>query len=131
MCVPFMLFAGFLIGCGGASEEKLVPASGSVTAAGKPLPFGIVTFTPDAAKGNKARFSPIGNLDANGKFELKTNGQPGAPLGSYRVTIATDVPGVTPPGKSVPIAQKYRDPATTPLKAEVVEKSEPFNLTVD
>jgi hypothetical protein len=113
------------IGCS-ESSEKVTPVSGTLSVSGKPLPFGVVTFQPDATKGNATRFSPLGTV-RDGKFELQTNGKSGAPVGWYRVTIATEIPGVSPPpGVTLPpIPQAARNPETTPLKAEVTEKAAP------
>jgi hypothetical protein len=121
-----------LAGCGGL---KLVPVSGKVTLNGKPLSGGGVSFSPDASRGNKARVSCLGRINAQGHYELSTSGVKGsdsgkgAPLGWYKVTLVTTLPG----SPEISLPGKYLDPDKTPLSVEVVAKPEPgrydFELT--
>lgn len=74
------------IGCGGPDPKlpRLVPASGRVTLAGKPLAGALVTFTPTGS----TRGSPAeGRTDQQGRYELACQHGRGAAPGSYRVTI--------------------------------------------
>jgi hypothetical protein len=123
-------------GVGGCSKgETLYPASGKVTVKNAPLSGGQVTFVPDQAKGNKSKLSPVGKVGSDGAFTLTSEGRSGAPLGWYKVTVATDTPGMggtmpVEPGAtkpaplgsqgSVQIDPKYKDSSKTPLSVEVV-----------
>jgi hypothetical protein len=109
-----------LAGCGGL---KLVPVSGKVTLDGKPLKGGGVSFVPDASKGNNAKgFSCTGRINGQGRYELGTSAVKGsdsgkgAPLGWYKVTLVTTLPG----SPEITVNPKYLDAATTPLAVEVV-----------
>ena len=119
-------------GCG--KSEKLYPVSGKVTLKDAPMTGGQVTFVPDQSKGNKSKLSPSGKIGSNGEFTLISEGRNGAPLGWYRVTIATETPGmggtveVNPtPGKVTPLGGQgpqidpsYKDSSRTRLAVEVV-----------
>jgi hypothetical protein len=113
-----------LAGCGGL---KLVPVSGKVTRPGQPLSGGAVSFVPDASKGNTARLSCMGRIGPDGRYELTTTGVTrsetgkGAPLGWYKVTLLTTLPGAA----DIKVDPRYTDPATTPLSKEVVANPEP------
>lgn len=117
------------VGCGSAGPpgpEKLpvVPAGGKVMFQGKPLPNASVSF--QHAEGKVA---PSGKTDAQGNFKLTTYGsEDGAPAGNYKVTVAVSAvqeiePGVLAPepegGFKSPIPEKYGNPATSGLTAEV------------
>jgi hypothetical protein len=121
-----------LAGCGG---PKLVPVSGAVTLDGKPLSHGAVSFNADASKGNTVTVSCLGRLNEQGQYQLKTIGVKksdsgtGAPLGWYKVTLFTGLPGEP----EITVNPKYLDPTKTPLSVEVVENPTPgqydFKLT--
>jgi hypothetical protein len=78
-----------LVGCGGV---KRIPVAGTVTLDGQPLDDAIITFAPDAAKGNTAQISCSGPVK-EGRYELQTAGTTradsgsGAPPGWYKVTV--------------------------------------------
>ncbi|MGL4550733.1 MAG: hypothetical protein ACRC33_06060 [Gemmataceae bacterium] len=114
--------------------EKLAPVSGVITAAGKAVPSGTVTFYPDGAKGNKSAHQPNGVLDADGRFEMYVPpDRKGAPPGAYRIVVyAVDDPQPGKPNKYF-AHRKYADLTTTPLRVEVVEKPEPgrYDLKLD
>jgi hypothetical protein len=112
-----------------ASCEKgirRVPVSGTVTLDGQPLQGGVLMFNPDESKGNTARVGCSGPVK-NGRYSLVTAGVTqidtgtGAPLGWYKVTLLTDLPG-TP---EIKVDKKYLRPETTPLQVEIVENPKP------
>ena len=131
-------FALFLLaGCGTKGDNAslvVYPVSGKVTLKDAPLPGGQVTFMPDQSKGNKSKLSPSGKVGSNGEYTLTSDGRSGAPLGWYKVIVATDTPGmggtvpVNPtPGKVVPLGGQgpqidpsYKDSSRTRLAVEVV-----------
>jgi hypothetical protein len=111
-------------GCGGL---KLVPVSGTVMLGDKPLQGGAVSFIPDASKGNTARVSCLGRIDSNGHYALSTSAVKGsdsgkgAPVGWYKVTLITTLPG----SPEIQVDGQYLDPEKTPLSIEVVADPEP------
>lgn len=68
-------------GCGG-STPKLYPVSGTVTYEGKPLADASLLFIPQQGRPS------VGTTDASGKYTMTTSGQPGAPAGTYSVTVS-------------------------------------------
>jgi hypothetical protein len=78
-----------LAGCGGT---KRVPVAGTVTLDGNPLEDVVITFAPDAAKGNTAQISCMSPVK-EGRYELQTSGTThaesgsGAPPGWYKVIL--------------------------------------------
>ena len=130
-----ILCAGGLLALAGCGGLKLVPVSGKVTLPGQPLTGAGVSFVPDTAKGNQARVSCMGRIGPDGRYDLKTTGVSrsetgkGAPLGWYKVTLLTTLPGVP----DIKINPKYTDPADTPLSIEVVADPEPghYDLKLD
>jgi hypothetical protein len=113
-----------LAGCGGL---RLVPVAGKVTLDGKPMKGGSVSFNPDSSKGNDARVMCVGRIDSEGRYELTTTGVKGsetgkgAPLGWYRVTLITTLPGQP----VIPVADRYLDFDKTPLSVEVIADPAP------
>jgi len=127
--IPRLIVLGCLTlvatGCSGNKGPKLVPVSGKVTLDGKPLPGGVVNFFP--AKEPDSKYHSVATIDSSGTYKLTTNGKDGAPLGSYKVTVATEMPpgadvkpGEMPP-KLPAIHHKYKILDQTPLTVEVVE----------
>jgi hypothetical protein len=123
----------FLVaGCDGSGSLQKV--TGKVTVDGAPLTTGSVRFVPDAAKGNKSKDEPAGQIGSDGTYTLITNGKPGAPAGWYKVTVnATEVPESSNPfgGKAL-VAPRFNVPETSGLSVEVVSspKSGAYDLTV-
>jgi len=109
-------------GCNDQAGEKLLPVRGTVTADGKPVPTGNVTFYPAKAKGNDTKHQPMGVIDADGKYELFVpGGKKGAPAGWYKIVVyAVDDPQPGKPNKYF-VAKEYADIEMTPLFIEVVE----------
>lgn len=62
---------------------KLVPVEGQVTLDGKPVEFGFIQVIPDSGR------AANGELDAQGRFKLSTDGQEGCLLGTHIVTISS------------------------------------------
>jgi len=141
-CIPLGL-AGLLLlvaGCGpGDDIGSTLPVSGKVTVDNKPLPSGMVTFSPDESKGNKGKFAASGKV-SNGEYALESTSaaglkKTGAPPGWYKVMVAAGMPpgmdvsappkGGTAPktntGESMPVAARFSNAAKTPLSVEVKE----------
>ena len=122
-----LLCPAFLVaGCNTQPGEKLLPVSGKVTAGGKPVPTGNVTFYPMAAKGNETKHQPMGVLDSEGNYEVFVpGGRKGAPAGWYKVVVyAVDDPQPGKPNKYL-VQKECADVDATPLKIEVIANPEP------
>jgi hypothetical protein len=119
-----------LLGCGDGGPKR-VSVSGTVTLDGKPINGGILSFSPDASKGNTARASCSAPI-MEGRYELQTSGVlrsetgSGAPLGWYKVTVRTNLPGQP----KIEVNNKYRDHDKTPLSIEVVDNPEPGHYDI-
>src|SRR5262245_39325044 len=92
--LPTALLLLLPAGCGGSHY----PVDGRVLLKGKPLKgkAGAVVLKPDTSKGNKQSASPVGVLQRDGTFSVVTNGQPGAPLGWYKVVVTATEPAANP-----------------------------------
>jgi hypothetical protein len=130
--------SALLSGCGDSDSAptslKTYPVKGKVVLAdGKPLASGVVVFAlPEKGMEFEAP------LDSDGAFSLKSSYGEGAPEGSYKIRIQTDV---TKPGEAkgrgrrsaanLPYPAKYGDETTSGLTA-VVKPSDndldPFTL---
>jgi hypothetical protein len=129
--VTLIVAVGLLSGCGKGGPrglEKLVPVSGIVTVGDTPLNRAGVSFRGDASKGNSTRHIPVGQTDAQGRYELTTAGQKGAPPGWYKVLVIVSQSDMQPPGGGTkeppkaapsPIGKKYATADTTDLSIEV------------
>ena len=138
--LPVALLTGaalLLAGCGDTSKVgKVVPVSGKVTLAAEPLTAGMVTFTPDAGKGNTSKWIASGAIGADGAYTLLTETKTGAPPGWYKVSVSTSVPpsadmhvGQTPP-KPVAINPMYNDPNRSGIAFEVKEGAAPDDYVI-
>ena len=113
-----------LAGCGRSFHAA--PVSGTVTQDGQPLDGGVLTFVPDAAKGNTARVNGVSPIRAGG-FALQSSGVtpsesgPGIPPGWYKVLVITD-----PIKASVKVSNDYANIEKTPLSVEVVDSPAPL-----
>jgi hypothetical protein len=121
--LPTILIVGVLFllgGCGPKKEQlKLVPVSGSVKVGDQPLDGGYIRFIADPSQGNAVKANPTGKIK-DGRFELRSNGEAGAPLGKYKVTIISQGPGMDLKSRFV-VDQKYASIQKTPISVEVVE----------
>ena len=88
MALMGLLSMSMFVGCSGASSVKVYPAGGTITYDGKPLEGATVMFVP--AKGAPSD----GTTDASGKYTIKTNGKPGAPVGSNKVMVSKAPAGI-------------------------------------
>lgn len=125
----FVLMSLWLMGCGGASDApNLAQVSGVANFNGTPLPDATVTFYPD--KGQPG----VGRTDTNGAFQVRTNGQLGAIIGSHKVTVAVAPASAEPPpmdGNEMNIVPatilptKYGSVETTDLQIDVPAAGNP------
>jgi hypothetical protein len=133
-----LLFLLALAGCDSDPYRlgKTAPVRGRATVGDVPLHHGIVTFQPDATRGNASPHQPSASIDENGYYDLFTVGKSAAPLGHYKVIVMayeTDAdiakraksPGETGRKAQRLVDRKYESPNTTPLVIEVVENAPP------
>ena len=124
-----VLFAAALASAGcGPGLPVLVPVRGKVTLpSGTPVHNGSVTLHPDVTKGNKSKELPIGAIDEQGNFIVRTGAREGAPAGWYKVAIAAaeQIDPKNPYFTDWLIHEKYINPETSKLTAEVVENPAP------
>jgi hypothetical protein len=107
-------WAGLLVlaaGCGSGETER-VPVYGQVYYRGQPLAGGTLVFTPDTERGGRGPLA-LAEIGADGRYSLRTDGQPGAVPGWHRVTVAPS--GADPAG----LPRHYRDPERSGLSREV------------
>jgi hypothetical protein len=130
--LPLAILCAFgltsLVGCGGAGR---LPVSGTVTVDDKPIDGGILTFSPDAAKGNTAKISCTSPV-REGRYTLQTVGitrddtGSGVPPGWYKVTYNTiDRSTKKRPKAATEVHDKYKSVETTPLSVEVKNRPDP------
>lgn len=125
-----LLLAVVLVGCGSAEKvEKVYPVSGLVTVAGQPLTGAKIQTVAFLPEDPKQVLMPTADIGPDGRYELVTLGQKGAPLGKYKVLVwATNDPGAAgnpwgPDGKLRKVVylidSKYTAQETTDLTREV------------
>lgn len=114
-----ILIALLLFGLAGCSQTpaKPTPVQGRVSYRGVPLPGGSIVFTPDAARGGSGPQARA-DIQPDGTYTLRTDSQPGALPGWYRVTIACfqGSPGTVP--RSL-LPTNYLDPDLSGLSREI------------
>ena len=95
-------------------KATLAKVTGRVLWNGQPVTTGavITEHTQDPL------LTAIGALDSEGKFELSSNGEPGAALGTHKVVVAAYGFGVSPQPL---VPQKYLKAKTTPLSIVVTK----------
>jgi hypothetical protein len=118
-----------LPGCGSSEPTgeiiETVPAGGTLTYQGSPLPYHKVTVMPEGGR------PAMGVSDENGNFTLGTNDAgDGAEAGTHPMAVAYVGPPSTdpeegimkftpPPPPEVKIDRKYTNPATSGLTAAI------------
>ena len=124
----------------GPSGPRPVPVSGTVTVDGQPMAGASVMFMPQA-EGQPG----VGLTDEAGKFRLTSgSSQAGVMPGSYKVTVTLHKVtgfladkdglsgGIAPGGirEQWLVPQRYSNPQTSGLTAEVREGMEPVKLAL-
>jgi hypothetical protein len=123
-----------VVGCGGASDAPtLVKVSGVANFQGAPLPDATLTFYPSEGPVGVAR------TDANGEFQVRTNGTLGAIIDTHKVTVAVAAAATEAPpmdGNEMAVAnkstlpKKYADKETTDLQITIPDAGNE-NLVLD
>jgi hypothetical protein len=127
VCAVFVM-----TGCGdGNGPGAVVPVKGQVNLGGQPVTAGIVTFTPDKARGNNSEWPATGIIEKDGSYALRTEKKDGAPPGWYNVSINPYVPppADAQPGTPLPapaaIDRRYMDPNSSGISFEVTDSPGP------
>ena len=128
-CILGVIACSATIGCNRQQEiPELVPVTGKVTFAGKPLADAMVVFMPaDPAEeeGLTEIVRPTARTDAEGSYELAWSDNSGAPPGKYNVIIMAFKPRAeTDDSEERPaslIPERYGDPKTSGLARDVKE----------
>lgn len=148
----FMLLLSFcLLGCSGGADgaPKLYPVTGTLVVGGSPLADITVQLIP-ADPDSKAK-PGLGKTDAEGNFEIRTNGDKGAPTGKFKVVLlsAASISSAGPmsvedatkmsgqyiatggPPKAVkpPFPPDWGSAATSPKEVEV--ENEPVTINIE
>ena len=114
--VLLALWLVVLVGCGSKSKVGRVTVSGSVTFQGRPVPTGLIAFTPDFKKGNRG---PQGIAKIlNGRYSTSEGLGKGSVTGAQRVEI-----------------RAFEGPESVPENADSLETGNqlfrPYHTTVD
>lgn len=126
-----MVLSVIATGCGGGMPMGKV--TGKVTFKGRPVGEGTVRFQP------KLGPAAAGPLSSDGSYELTTKTpHDGTVVGSHTVTIQPLMPfnmdmesrKIISKPKAIPIPEKYRDPATSGLTAEVKSGQNEVNFEI-
>jgi hypothetical protein len=120
--LSFVVFCALIAGCGGGN--KMVQVTGSVAVDGKPAEGATLLFFP-SGDGPVATAS----CNAEGKYKIVCDGEPGISLGSYSVAIVWPDPSVKPTQAQKMMGNfdagpdllkgKYDSKLKTTLKAEI------------
>jgi len=127
-------------GCRKEAPPPIVAAQGVVMLNGAPLPTVQVRFIPQIKFG--PQFIATGVTDAQGRYSLTCNGQPGACAVENMVTVSeAEIPAKLQGEnaqrelatylqalKNRPVPQNYGSPATTPLSVSVTEGQSEYKL---
>ncbi len=101
-----------LLGAGcGSRESERAPVRGQVFFQGRPLAGGTIVFAPDPERGGRGPLA-LGEIDAEGRYTLRTGDQPGAVPGWHRVTVAAA-------DSEAALPRRYRDPDHSGLARQV------------
>lgn len=110
----YLLAGCFILGCGGNS---LTQVSGTITVDGAPATGALVIYHP-VGDGKMA----TGVADGQGKYQLVTDAEVGAPAGKYQVTVTWPDPNQKPDAGSL-LSQGNSESAPDLLKGKFAKKS--------
>jgi hypothetical protein len=128
-----LLIAVVVAGCSQGNSLRLATVTGSVTYRGKPLDHGTVVFTPQSGTpGPQA----VGELDAGGKFRMRTAGRDGAAVGRHLVTVHCRRVVTPEEARRLVVGElliptKYANEVESPLRFEVKEGSNEDTIVLE
>lgn len=115
-----VMLAALLFGCGKSAPPGPAPVRGAVTFQGRPVPNGMVVFTPDTDRGTAGK--PVrADTGPDGTFRLGA----GLPPGWYRVSL------VAAPGPTRFPPQLARPDTSNLLREVVAGKEHVFEFAVE
>lgn len=128
MRISPLLLVAFVAGCGGEPAVELPAVEGIVTLDDRPLPRGTVSLRPDGE--NPTEHHPTGMIGPDGRYTIYTAGEPGAPVGRYRVLVfaneeVLDDRSAHPSLPKSIVPARYRAVGDTPLEIEVLDQPQP------
>lgn len=129
-----------LFGCGRSESRDVATVRGRVFVQGRPLAGGLIAFSPHPERGVAGK-TATAEIDGQGEYKLRLDGQPYIAAGWYRVAIAepadwtTVVPGSAPRLSAVSgFPEALRRPDRSGLEREVVagrENDYEFHIEVN
>jgi hypothetical protein len=116
ICGMLLLFG---LGIPACSSRPAVPVEGKVTLDGKPLTHGSIAFWPE----DESLPPACGEITKEGTYALYSEGQEGAVVGTYRVTVVcqSEVDSTAPEKVKSFVPEKYSRKETSKLVVRVVE----------
>ena len=128
-----LLLATFVTACKPNRPKgcpKLYPCTLRIIQGGEALEGAVVSVYPDDPE--LARWAIVGLTDSNGEVSLMTQTFPGAPLGSYTVTVSKMENEMTMPPRSIEhVNEIFASREKSPLKIEVIKNMvDPIQLDV-
>lgn len=99
-----------LVGCGGGDSTTRYDVAGTVTFDGKPVPAGVLLFTPDATKNNRG---PTGVAEIkDGKYDTRQDGK--GTVGGPHTVVISGSDGIPLPQEELPTGRPlFTDYKTT------------------
>ena len=104
---------------------ELVNCLGTIRVDGQPLNSGTVTARREDAGDGES--NATGTIDALGRFRLTTDGQPGALVGHYRVTV---VAGDSAGGIEIPEGEQAMETTTLSIDVQPEARFNIFTLNI-
>jgi len=134
-CFSWLFLSCLLIGCAQSDQPVTIPVGGVVTVDGKPLTKGTITFQMKSTGDGALKRPAIGQIDAEGRFQLSTfQAGDGALPGHYTVVITAfeneptaEEYAAGAKRKSL-IPEKYSNAITSGLDAVVADGKSEFTF---
>ena len=114
--LALVILAASLSSCSSGYDDglKKVPVRGTITIDGKPVAGLVVRLLGTTASEKSNAQFPVGVTDAQGAFQLSTNGtNDGAVAGEYNVTV------MWPENNEPPMKDKLKGAYATPAKSKL------------
>ena len=122
-----LIFLGLCLGCNGGNDAGRNTLSGKVTFGGKPVPYGLIYFSPDITQGNSG---PQGYAEiVNGEYSTDDVGM-GAVMGPLVVQISGFPQGKDESGafEGTPLFPRYKTSINLTEGMKTMDFDVPSNL---
>lgn len=150
--VSSLILLCVIAGCSGGGADKplpMFPVTGTLLIGGKPMENINIELAPVDFE-SKAK-PGLGKTDAEGKFEIRTNGDRGATVGKFKVVLRSAASAPTgpvsieeatkmsgqyaktmgpPKPTSLPYPVEWGSPTSSPKEVEVVDKPVIVNIDI-